>query len=492
MRGAATTALIITLLAGGAPGTANAARPSAERLLKMATKADADLRAQPNKLRYRHHIERLLRRWSRAVRASDDQPALYRAAVQGQASAWALMAHWSGRRDDHRQAQAAAAHLAQLKAVPVQDAPLARSGERSVLAGDITPPSPVPAPAVPEVEHAQADHVHAEHADAEHAEMDAQTLAVALRTSLDKISREVGTPGSTPELELRASTREAVKPRTLPLLAIRKVVIDAGHGGHDHGAVGPKGVREADVNLAIAKRLGTELAQTHGLEVVYTRTTDDFISLPRRSEIANEQRADLFISVHANAHRNKRVHGVETYYLNTTSNRYALRLARRENQLAEDDLDAHVEPEVGMQPEPVPTLPKGQLGQDLRLILADMAMRSASAESRRLAGYIQTSVVGRLQRTPQKVKDLGVKHALFYVLLGARMPAVLVETGFISHAEESQRLIDAAYQDKVATAIAKGVMRFAQEREALAARLKSPDSLAPGALASHDAAPIAP
>lgn len=270
---------------------------------------------------------------------------------------------------------------------------------------------------------------------------------------------------------LRRSTREAAQPRTASLLTIRKVVIDAGHGGKDEGAVGPGGVKEKAVNLAIAKQVGEALKARLGVEVVYTRTDDCFVSLEQRARIANRHRADLFISVHANAHRKHRVHGIETYYLNTTSSRYARKLARRENLLSKDGVDGPEPDEVVEDEEEVASLPEGELGQDVKLILADLAMRSASLESRRLAGYVQKSMVGRMRRDYEDVKDLGVKHALFYVLLGVRMPAVLIETGFVSHKEESQRLADAKYQDQLARAIAQGVVRFAQEREQLAAAL---------------------
>lgn len=269
-------------------------------------------------------------------------------------------------------------------------------------------------------------------------------------------------PGPADAPKLARSTKVAVSARARSVVAIRKVVIDAGHGGRDRGAVGAGGVLEKDVNLAIAKKLGAEL-EKQGISVVYTRTTDRFIALSRRARIANASDADLFISIHANAHRSRRINGVETYYLDTSSSRYTQKLARREN--GEDSLPDDDPTEVEEERE----LPEGALGRDLRLMLADLAMRSATAESKRLAGYVQSSLVGSLAKE-HGVKDLGVKHALFYVLVGVRMPSVLVESGFLTHASEGKRLASSEYQASVAAAIAKGVRRFVVERQEMASR----------------------
>ncbi len=482
-----------------------------QTLLDKAASADQDLRAHPEKLKFRHYIQRVIRRWNWAGRASKRQPELHRAALRGEASAWALMAHWSGRNDDRVQADKLAAKLASMPGLVVtsaltdKDAPLAASDEPSVLAGDSASLSkadvvpeviveasspevvgPALATAVPEIVVAQVASPEASVVEPSPAQIvaEVESLAAGLRAALAGIGAHdaaheaasevqefvIEEPQITESAQWRASTRRAAKPRQVSLLKIRRVIVDAGHGGKDPGAVGPGGVREADVNLSIAKRLGAELSEKYGLEVIYTRSTDHFVSLKARTQIANQHEADLFISVHANAHRNRKVHGIETYYLNTTSNRYARRLARRENLLATHSEDQGLEPGVGMQTEDVGSLPEGKLGQDLRLILADLAMRSAAVESKRLAGYVQTAMVSGLRRQKETVKDLGVKHALFYVLLGARMPSVLVETGFISHAQESLRLADAAYQQHVAQSIARGVMRFAAERADVARR----------------------
>lgn len=226
-------------------------------------------------------------------------------------------------------------------------------------------------------------------------------------------------------------------------LKVRRVVIDAGHGGHDTGAIGRKGTREKDVTLAISKRVAEMLAD-QGLEVVLTRDDDTFVRLEDRTRIANEAKGDLFLSIHCNASESRKIRGIETYTLNVASDRYSIRLAARENASSEKSIS------------------------DLQFILADLATKANTEESQRLAKQVQRSMVQHLRPTYAQVKDLGTKQALFFVLLGARMPAILVETAFISHAEEEKRLASKAYQEDVARAIADGVQTFLTERERFA------------------------
>jgi N-acetylmuramoyl-L-alanine amidase len=226
-------------------------------------------------------------------------------------------------------------------------------------------------------------------------------------------------------------------------LKVRRVVIDAGHGGHDTGAVGPGGTEEKTVALAIAQRLGQVLSD-QGLEVVQTREDDHFVRLEDRARLANEARGDLFISVHCNSGTQASWRGVETYSLNLTSDRYAIRLAARENASSARTMS------------------------DLQFLLADLATRAHTDESARLAERVQRSVVSRMSAKYSKTRDLGRKEALFYVLLGAKMPAILVETAFLSNPEDEKRLASAAYQDDVARAIAVGVQDFLGNRERLA------------------------
>ena len=226
-------------------------------------------------------------------------------------------------------------------------------------------------------------------------------------------------------------------------LKVRRVVIDAGHGGHDTGTVGPGGTQEKAVALAIALRLGQVLTD-EGLEVVFTREDDHFVRLEDRARLANEAKGDLFISVHCNNGGEASWRGVETYSLNLTSDRYAIRLAARENSSSAKTMS------------------------DLQFLLADLATRAHTDESARLAERVQHSLVSRMSAKYPKVKDRGRKEALFYVLLGAKMPAILVETGFLSNPEDEKRLATASYEDEVARAIAAGVQDFLGYRERLA------------------------
>lgn len=226
-------------------------------------------------------------------------------------------------------------------------------------------------------------------------------------------------------------------------LKVRKVVIDAGHGGHDTGAIGPTGVREKDVTLAIAKRVAEKL-EASGIEVQLTREDDTFVRLEDRAKMANEARGDLFISIHCNAAPSRKLRGVETYTLNTASDRYSIRLAARENSSSVKRIS------------------------DLQFILADLATKAHTEESRRLAERVQESLVSRLSARYRPVKDLGTKEALFYVLLGTKMPSILVETSFLSNPVEEKRLSSKAYQEHVAAAIAGGVQDFLGNRLRLA------------------------
>ncbi|XXF81482.1 N-acetylmuramoyl-L-alanine amidase [Myxococcaceae bacterium GXIMD 01537] len=226
-------------------------------------------------------------------------------------------------------------------------------------------------------------------------------------------------------------------------LKVRRVVIDAGHGGHDTGAIGKKGTREKDVALAISLKLAEKLRE-RDLEVLLTRDDDRFIRLEDRARFANEERGDLFISVHCNSAASRKLRGIETYTLNTSADRYSIRLAARENASSEKGMG------------------------DLQFILADLATKANTEESSRLAGHVQKSLVGDLTTKYSNIKNLGTKEALFYVLLGTKMPAILVETAFLSHPDEEERLASDAYQDAVAQSIAQGVEEFLSDRSHVA------------------------
>ncbi|MFL5311649.1 MAG: N-acetylmuramoyl-L-alanine amidase [Myxococcales bacterium] len=244
--------------------------------------------------------------------------------------------------------------------------------------------------------------------------------------------------------ELRSAARKSPASVAAQLgLKMRRVVVDPGHGGRDTGAVGPHGIREKDVALAIARVLAQRL-RALGFTVVLTRKDDSYVSLDERTRIANQARADLFVSVHCNAARRRSLSGVETWTLNVASDRYATRLATFENADAERTVS------------------------DLRLILADLATRANASDARDLAQAVQTSLVRNLRARAGRVEDHGVKQALFYVLLGAHMPAILVETGFISNPAEEVRLRNHKFQSGAADAIARGVKDFVDGRQRLA------------------------
>ena len=244
--------------------------------------------------------------------------------------------------------------------------------------------------------------------------------------------------------ELRSAARKAPASVAAQLgLKMRRVVIDPGHGGRDTGAIGPHGAREKDVALAIARDLARRL-RALGFGVILTRQDDSYVSLDERTRVANEARADLFVSIHCNAARRRTLSGVETWTLNVSSDRYSTRLATFENADAERTVS------------------------DLRFILADLATRANASDARSLAQSVQSSLVRNLRARVGKVGDHGVKQALFYVLLGARMPAILVETGFISNPAEEARLRSRKYQTGAAEAIARGLKEFVDGRQRLA------------------------
>ena len=227
-------------------------------------------------------------------------------------------------------------------------------------------------------------------------------------------------------------------------LKVHRVVIDAGHGGHDTGAIGPSGVKEKEITLQIANRVKQKLnAELPDVEVIMTRGDDRTLSLQDRTNTANTAAADLFISIHCNASPIKRVRGVETYYLNITHDRYAMRLAARENA------------ELG----------EGSIS-DLDFILADLAMKSNVDDSVGLGRSVQKSVMKKLHQTWSDVPDLGLKHALFYVLMGNKMPSILVETSFLSNKAEEKRLASPEYQDAIANGVVDGVRAFVDDRQA--------------------------
>ena len=217
-------------------------------------------------------------------------------------------------------------------------------------------------------------------------------------------------------------------------LRVSRVVIDPGHGGHDPGARA-RGLQEAEVVLDIAQKLERRLS-THGIEVVLTRRRNTYLPLEARTTLANRVKADLFLSIHANASRNGDARGVETYFLNFAPDPEAERIAARENVTGAGTMN------------------------DLRTLLQTIAGNSRTDESRAFAGRIQGSLVSRLRRTDPDLPDLGVKQAPFIVLIGARMPSVLSEISFVTNRDDATLLSTEAYRDQIAEALFEGILRY--------------------------------
>ncbi len=224
-------------------------------------------------------------------------------------------------------------------------------------------------------------------------------------------------------------------------LGVQKIVIDPGHGGKDPGAMA-YGLKEKDIVLNLAKILKKSLEKALGCEVVLTRTDDSFISLEERTAVANGNNADLFISLHVNAHSIASVHGLETYFLNLTNDREAMRVAAFENATSELQMS------------------------DLQDVLAGIMKNSKIKESSRLAHNVHNTLISGLKKDKQTLKDLGVKQAPFYVLIGAEMPAILVEIAFISNPKEAKKLGKIEFLDSFADQIVKGIRFYVDSNTA--------------------------
>jgi N-acetylmuramoyl-L-alanine amidase len=228
----------------------------------------------------------------------------------------------------------------------------------------------------------------------------------------------------------------AAKEKRIPEAGIRKIVLDPGHGGKDPGAIGIGGVAEKDIVLAVAKKLARKLKQRMDVEVVLTRSDDRFIPLEDRTAIANAEDADLFVSLHMNASHNGEARGLETYYLDNTNDEASLRLAARENGTSQKQVS------------------------DLQFILSDMTQNLKLEDSITLAHRLHHSLVGGMSKKLADFRDLGVKKALFYVLVGARMPSVLVEMFFITNRTEARAMTQEAYQNAVVEALYDGISKY--------------------------------
>jgi N-acetylmuramoyl-L-alanine amidase len=238
-----------------------------------------------------------------------------------------------------------------------------------------------------------------------------------------------------PAAEAPADEKSKAAARTA-IGKIRRIVVDPGHGGHDPGAIGAGGTKEKDVVLQIGLRLAKKLREELGVDVVMTRSTDVFIELQARTALANQVGADLFVSVHANAALNRATSGIETYYLNLAKTEKVAQLAAKENGT---------------------TLEKVSL---LQAVLFDLMANYKLNDSARLADEVQKAVHRKVSGHYEGVRNLGVKQGPFYVLVGATMPSILVETAFLSNGREEERLKDPAYQELIVAGILEGVRGY--------------------------------
>jgi N-acetylmuramoyl-L-alanine amidase len=220
-------------------------------------------------------------------------------------------------------------------------------------------------------------------------------------------------------------------------LKIGKIVIDPGHGGHDTGTIGPNGLEEKDLVLDVGRRLGKLLEARLGAEVVYTRKNDTFIPLETRTAIANQARADLFVSIHANSSHDADARGVETYYLNFTSSPEALDVAARENAVSEKSI------------------------YELRDLVKKIALKEKIEESREFAGDVQEALHSGLAAKSPAIRDRGVKKAPFIVLIGANMPSILAEISFVSNPTDEHHLETAEYRQRIAESLYRGIAKYA-------------------------------
>jgi len=245
------------------------------------------------------------------------------------------------------------------------------------------------------------------------------------------------TTNVTPAIQPAAPTESGSRTLTRALgLKIGRIVIDPGHGGHDTGTIGPTGLEEKDVVLDVGLKLKKLLERNTGCEVVMTRSDDTFVPLEERTAIANEKAADLFISIHANASPDKSARGIETYYLNFTSNPDALEVAARENATSQEAV------------------------HQLQDLIKKIAMTEKIEESQDFARVVQREVYTRVTKVSGGQQDRGTKKAPFVVLIGANMPSVLAEISFLTNPRDERLLKRSDYREKIAAALYEGILGY--------------------------------
>ncbi len=280
------------------------------------------------------------------------------------------------------------------------------------------------------------------------------TNAVAAKSKLDpspgNLTRTKSSKtGTRPDLVQKNSipqlTRDGQSTLTRALgLKIGRIVIDAGHGGHDTGTIGPTGLMEKDLCLDVALRLGKLIQQKlPDTEIVYTRSDDTFIPLEERTHIANETKADLFVSIHANSSPDHGARGVETYYLNLKGSPEAMEVAARENAVSQGSI------------------------HDLEDVVKKIARTEKIDESKELAEDIQDSLSKRIQKTAKPVKNRGVRKAPFVVLIGADMPSILTEISFLSNPADEQLLKKPEHRQRIAEGVFTGMTSYLQSMNSM-------------------------
>lgn len=277
------------------------------------------------------------------------------------------------------------------------------------------------------------------------------------KTSLVRPSKSRSKPDLVQPVAAPQPTRDGQSTLTRTLgLKISRIVIDAGHGGHDTGTIGPTGLMEKDLCLDVALRLGKIFEQKlPGADVVYTRSDDTFIPLEERTNIANESKADLFISIHANSSPDHGARGVETYYLNLRGSAEDMEVAARENAVSQQGV------------------------HDLEDMVKRIARTEKIDESKELAEDVQDSLAKRIQRTAQPVKNRGVRKAPFVVLIGADMPSILTEISFLSNPSDERLLKNPEHRQRIAEGVYQGVSAYLQSMNSVALNNSSRPNRAP-------------
>ena len=299
-------------------------------------------------------------------------------------------------------------------------------GKKLASPPPIVAASPMPPPAAPKPDATTASLKNAR----------AKTSKTGTATKPDLVQ-----PSSTPQ-----PTRDGQSTLTRALgLKIGRIVIDAGHGGHDTGTIGPTGLMEKDLCLDVALRFGKIIQQKlPGAEIVFTRSDDTFIPLEERTRIANEAKADLFVSIHANSSPDRAARGVETYYLNLKASPGAMDVAARENAVSQQNI------------------------HQLEDLVKKIAQTEKIDESRELAEDVQDSLSKRIQRTARPVKNRGVRKAPFVVLIGADMPSILIEISFLSNPADEQLLKKPEHRQRVAEGLYQGIADYLQSMNSMA------------------------